>query len=208
MPHLKKEDPFYTKLKDFAADIERTAEDYEKLIKGYPETEIMIPQMKLHESECDQRVQAIMKELYTSFITPFDRNDVMTLALRMDDVVDNMKGVSTRLELFNISHMRPEAVQMAELTLIASRQMREMIDRLPHYKDDPQCMQKALGMSHIEDEGDAVYENGVRKLFQEEKESRPGHIVGWLRIFDRMEECLDSIDAVAGVVRSVVMKSA
>ncbi len=208
MARIKKEDPFYTKLKDFAADIEKTAEDYEALIKGYPETNIMIPQMKLHEAECDQRVQAIMKELYTSFITPFDRNDVMELTLKMDDVVDNMKGVSTRLELFNISHMRTEAVQMAELTLIASRQLHEMIDRLPHYKDDPQCMQVALGMSHIEDEGDTVYENGVRTLFQEETESRPGHIVGWLRIFDRMEECLDSIDAVAGVVRSVVMKSA
>ena len=69
-------------------------------------------------------------------------------------------------------------------------------------------MQIAISMGHIEDEGDSVYENGVRKLFQEEKESRPGHIVGWLRIFDRMEECLDSIDAVAGVVRSIVMKSA
>lgn len=208
MARMKKEDPFYTKLKDFAAAIEECAVDYEKLIRGYPETEIMIPQMKLHESACDQRVQAIMKELYTSFITPFDRNDVMDLALKMDDVVDNMKGVSTRLDLFNVSHMRSEAVQMAELTLIAAKQMHEMINRLPHYKDDPECMQIAISMGHIEDEGDSVYENGVRKLFQEEKESRPGHIVGWLRIFDRMEECLDSIDAVAGVVRSIVMKSA
>ena len=63
MARMKKEDPFYTKLKDFAAAIEECAVDYEKLIRGYPETEIMIPQMKLHESECDQRVQAIMKEL-------------------------------------------------------------------------------------------------------------------------------------------------
>ena len=98
MARMKKEDPFYTKLKDFAAAIEECAVDYEKLIRGYPETEIMIPQMKLHESECDQRVQAIMKELYTSFITPFDRNDVMDLALKMDDVVDNMKDEARSLQ--------------------------------------------------------------------------------------------------------------
>ena len=204
----RKEDIFFAQFKEFSELTVSAAELFLDIVENYSEKADLIPEVKEYETEGDEEVGKIMTTLNSSFITPFDRNDVMDLALKMDDVVDNMKGVSTRLDLFNVSHMRSEAVQMAELTLIAAKQMHEMIDRLPHYKDDPECMQIAISMGHIEDEGDSVYENGVRKLFQEEKESRPGHIVGWLRIFDRMEECLDSIDAVAGVVRSIVMKSA
>ena len=64
MPRAKKEDIFYTLLKDFAARIDDAAEEYVRIITSYPDTTSEIPQMKVFENKCDEKVKHIMEELY------------------------------------------------------------------------------------------------------------------------------------------------
>lgn len=206
MPRLKKEDEFYTLLKELSASTVSAAEDYAVLFHEYPDSASQIPQMKVHEVGCDQVVRKIMEKLYTSFITPFDREDISNLALAIDDIADCMEGVAVRLDLFNIQSMRHEADELASLTLTAVRTVQEMIEHLPDYQNDPVVMEKAELLSSIEDEGDTLYQNGLRRLFHEDNGGKQSLV--WLRIFDRMEATLDSCDHVAAIVRSVVMKSA
>ena len=201
-----KEDIFYTLFKEFGAKIVETAEEYSTILDGYPETAARIPQMKVYERECDEKVQRIMKELYSSFVTPFERADISDLALGLDDIVDGMNSVSERLDLFNVDEFRKEGAQLAELTLRACITVKEMLDHLADYKKDPIVMEKAIAVGHVEDEGDLVYHNALSRLFRDEMTGR--ETVAWLRIFDRMEQALDSCDKAAGIVRSVVMKNA
>ena len=172
-----KEDIFYTLFKEFGAKIVETAEEYSTILDGYPETGARIPQMKVYERECDEKVQRIMKELYTE-----------------------------RLDLFNVEEFRKEGAQLAELTLRACITVKEMLDHLADYKKDPIVMEKAIAVGHVEDEGDLVYHNALSRLFRDEMAGR--ETVAWLRIFDCMEQALDSCDKAAGIVRSVVMKNA
>ena len=201
-----KEDIFYTLFKEFGAKIVETAEEYSIILDGYPETAARIPQMKVYERECDEKVQRIMKELYSSFVTPFEREDISDLALGLDDIVDGMNSVSERLDLFNVEEFRKEGAQLAELTLRACITVKEMLDHLADYKKDPIVMEKAIAVGHVEDEGDLVYHNALSRLFRDEMAGR--ETVAWLRIFDCMEQALDSCDKAAGIVRSVVMKNA
>lgn len=201
-----KEDIFYTLLKRVAAQMLDAADEYVSIMKEFPDSMARIPRMKVHETTTDELVADIMKRLYTSFITPFEREDISELALRMDDVVDLMESVSMRLDLFQIDHMRPEAVEMAELTRKAVAELKEMTNLLPRYKKDEGVMHHAIAVSRIEDGADRVYQNALRRLFSEEQGGK--EVVTWLRIFDRMEYCLNACDHAAGVVRSVVMKSA
>ena len=209
MARIKKEDPFYTMFKEFGADIAACAEDYDKRVDGYPETASMIPLMKVHEDKCDGHVRAIMNELYSSFITPFDRDDISELALKLDDIVDGMEAASIRFDLFNMGGTRVEAQQMAHLTLAACRELQQMLEYLPEFKTDKRCMEKSIAVGNIEDQADDVYERALRRLFHEEdlEDKRRGHVVGWLRLFDRMELAIDSCDHAAGVVRNVIMKT-
>ncbi|QOY61098.1 DUF47 domain-containing protein [Thermophilibacter immobilis] len=207
MARAKKEDVFYTMLKDFAALITETAEEYTNIIHDFPDSMSRIPQMKVYETTCDERVKAIMEKLYDSFITPFDREDISDLALAMDDVTDAMYGVTMRLDLFNLQDRRIEAEQIADLTLTAVREMQEMIGHLPNYQKDEVVMEKAINVGNIEDQGDTVYQTALRRLFHEDEGLGGKYAVTWLRIFDRMEYCLDACDDVSKIVREVVMKS-
>lgn len=206
MPRVKKEDIYYTLLKQLACVLVSAGDEYVEIIRDYPETYARIPRMKMLETQADDCVRDIMTRLYTSFITPFDREDIGELALAMDDVVDNMEAVVLRLDLFNIQAIRPEAIELANLTSLAVREMQEMIEHLPDYKRDEMVMKKAIAVGHIEDGGDEVYENALRGLFREE-ETGGKESLAWLRLFDRMEHCLDACDHAAGVVRNVVLKS-
>ncbi|WP_322151261.1 DUF47 domain-containing protein [Paratractidigestivibacter sp.] len=210
MARNKKEDEFYTLLKDFSALIVEAAEEYAGIIHDCPDSMSRLPQMKVYETNCDERVKTIMQKLYTSFITPLDREDISELALAMDNIVDSMYGVTMRLDLFNITDMRVEAEQAADLAVTAVKELQEMINRLPDYNKKPEpVMEKAISVGDIEDQGDTVYQNGLRRLFHEEEEGHGGkYAVTWLRIFDRMEQVLDACDDAAGIVRAVIMKSA
>lgn len=204
----KKEDIFYTLLKEFVAVIGDAAEEYADIIHGYPNTLDRVSKMKEYETACDECVQKIMSNLYTAFITPFDREDISQLALAMDDVVDSMNDMTCRLDLFNIQDMREEAVQMADLTLKAVKEMQTMIEHLPNYKKDKQVMKSAMAIGELEDEGDTVYQGALRRLFHDADDLPGRYAVTWLRIFDHTEECIDACESVAVIVRDVVMKSA
>lgn len=208
MPRIKKEDVFFTKLKQVTELIEEAAIEYRGIVSDFPKSMSRIPQMKVYETNSDELVKGIMEQLYTSFITPLDREDISDLALALDDIVDAMYGVTMRLDLFNIQDMRLEATQVAELTVQAVKELRAMMDHLPNYKNDRTVMDKAIQVGNIEDEGDTVYQNALRRLFHEDDDMAGKYAVTWLRIFDRMEHCLDACDDAAGIVRAVVMKSA
>ena len=206
MPRVKKEDIYYTLLKKLSGILVSAGEEYVTVMSGFPQTYTRLARMKLLETQADECVRDIMTRLYTSFITPFDREDIGELALAMDDVGDPMEAVTLRLDLSNVDDMRPAAIELAELTLVAVREMQEMINHLPDYKRDELVMEKAIAISHVEDGGDTVYENALRELFRED-ETRGKESLAWLRIYDRMEHCLDICDKAAGVVRNVVLKS-
>ena len=106
-----------------------------------------------------------------------------------------------------LGETRREAPQVAELSLHAAREFRVMIDHLPDYKNDPVVMEKAISIGNIENEGDDIYHSALYRLFHEDSyDARQS--LAWLRLFDRMEMGMDAFDKAAGVVRSVVMKSA
>lgn len=206
MARIKKEDVFFTQLKQLSDTILEAGEEYAAIMREFPESAPRIPRMKLFETQADEQVAAIHKGLYTSFITPFDREDISALALSMDDIVDFMETMAARLDLFNISEVRPEAVEMAEITLKAVRELHEMMLHFPDFAKDPMVMEKAILVGQIQDTGDAVYRKALYNLFHEEHGGKTS--VAWLRIFDRMAHGLVACDHAAGVVRNVVMKNA
>lgn len=203
----RREDEFFTLLRQLSDIIAEASHEYVAIMEGFPATSARIPRMQMYEVKADECVREIMERLYTSFVTPIDREDISELALALDDIVDGMEKVSLRLDLFNIEKIRPEAIEMTKLTHQAVTDACIMIDRLPAYRKDRTVMEKSISVGHIEDGADTVYENALRRLFHEDgvggKES-----VAWLRLFDRQERCLDACDHAARVVRNVVMKSA
>ena len=206
MARMKKEDAFYTMLKQLVATIEDASVEYERVVAGYPETISSTPQIKVYETECDEQVKKIMEELYKAFITPFDREDIAAIAREMDEVIDNMEGVSARFELYQVTEMREDAIAMCDLTLEAVRELDLMFEAFPNFKKDKTVDEHALRVNDIEDKGDVVYSQALAKLFREDLDAL--EVVKWRELLSKQEHALDACKNVANAVSGVVMKNA
>lgn len=203
----RREDVFYRLFREYSQKILTTAEVYKRIFSDeYPTSRTLINSMKDYENICDDTAKKIFMELGNSFITPFDREDISVLTKRMDDIVDYMEAAASRMDLFAVEEMRPEAVRLADITVQAISELAAIMDRFSNFKKDPTVMELALGVDVIEDEGDAVYKNALADLFREDVPTL--EIMKWSRIFDRMELALNACEHACDIVQGVVMKNA
>ena len=202
----KKEDMFYGLLKDFSKRIVDVADTYEKLVTTWPEGKDLVDKLTAAEEECDKAAGHIFDELNTSFITPFDREDLNFLTGYMDECVDEMESVSVRFGLYGVEEMIPEAIQMATLTASACHALDVLFEHFHDFKKDPVIMEQVKIVYAFENEGDDVYRDGLARLFRENTDGV--FVLKWKSLLDKMEDALDQTKNVCKVIQGVVMKNA
>ena len=202
----RKEDIFYQLFREYGEKVKAASELYLRVFLEFPDSKTLISGLKDHENICDEQAKKIFIEMGNSFITPFDREDIGALTKRIDDVVDYMEAAASRLDLFAVEKMRPEAQRLAEITVHAADELAKVLDRLPNYKKDTKVMELALGVDIIEDEGDVVYKTALADLFRENVPTL--EIMKWSRILDRMELALNACEHACDIIQGVVMKNA
>ena len=202
----QREDVFYRLFKEFSTKILEAGETYSKLVHDYPDSAYQISLLKDYEVAGDNCVRSIFTELNTSFITPFDREDIAAIAREMDEVIDNMEGVSARFELYQVTEMREDAIAMCDLTLEAVRELDLMFEAFPNFKKDKTVDEHALRVNDIEDKGDVVYRQALAKLFREDLDAL--EVVKWRELLSKQEHALDACKNVTNAVSGVVMKNA
>ncbi len=202
----QREDVFYRMLGQFGSELVKTSDLYLNVFDAYPAADDLIVRMHEQEHACDDCTYQMMVELAQSFITPFDREDIVALTRCLDDVADAMDNVAARLEIFHVNKMHPDAVRMAELTVQTVAQVKQMLDCLPDFKKDKHVVEVCKKISDLEDQGDEVYHSALSTLYEEDV--NPLHALKWTKLFDKMEDALDSCKEAGNVVLGVVIKNA
>ena len=200
------ENQFYDKFKELAHEVAACAEVFNDITHNWPSSKGRIPEVKDYEVRCDAITRETLTLLENSFITPFDREDINLLVRERAHIADGMDNAAARFDLYDIDGMRPEAVQMADLTLRACRELEELFDHFENFKKDPVVREKMHTVGTIEDEGDTVSRQGLANIFHEHNDAV--EVLKWKSLLDTMEATVDKCKGVANVVRSVLMKNA
>src|SRR5437667_223948 len=110
-----RETNFFDMFDEFAATLTQAAKKFHEMVTVFDKLEIRSHELKRDEDACDASVEKIIKALDRTFITPFDREDIHTLATSLDDIMDNMEKTSYRMDVFKIEKPTPEAVELARI---------------------------------------------------------------------------------------------
>jgi uncharacterized protein len=157
--------------------------------------------------ECEQRgdelTRDIVRRLNSTFVTPFDREDIHALAEELDDVVDDMMAVSHRLQLASIDRPLPELGEQAEVLVAMADETVALMQRLESMRN----VQPHLdAIDRLESEGDALYRRTLARLFSGDFEALD--VLRWKDIVEALEAALNTLEDVSNVVEAIVLKHA
>ncbi|MCX5701203.1 MAG: DUF47 family protein [Candidatus Omnitrophica bacterium] len=173
--------------------------------KGEIDEEAM-NKMRLIEHQGDEAAHTIMDQLNKTFITPFDREDIFSLAKELDDVIDMINTIISRLAIYKLTGVNKNLVdfslvieESAQGILCAVKGMRN-VKNLKIVKDA--CVE----INRLENVGDSMRDTMLAKLFDTEKD--PIAVIKWKEIYQDCETVLDICEDVAHVVSSILVKQA
>jgi uncharacterized protein len=158
---------------------------------------------RMHEAEHagDDATHAIVEQLDRSFITPFDREDIYRLAVRLDDVIDFMDAAVDLAALYNPEAL-PEGVD-AQVDLL-HRMARLTADAMPRLATLRDLTEYWVTVNELENEADTVYRRLLSYLFSGELD--PLTVMKLKEIIDQLESAADAFEHVADVVHSIAVK--
>lgn len=202
----KKEDVFFTMFRDFADALVEMGGQFSTIFNDYQMVSRAMADMKIAESECDVRSHEIIQKLNESFITPFDREDICTIANQLDDLADYLEETVSKLVIYDIAELRDEAVEMGNVLTDAVEQIKIMFDNLPDTKKREKVKASVVEINRLENIADSIYRTAISRLFKEEKD--PVNIIKWKDIYETLEDTLDACEHLADTVEGVMIKNA
>ena len=194
---------FFKLFAQAASNMRATVLALRDLVEDYSDVQQKHEKVKACERKGDELTRTILRNLDSTFVTPFDREDIHKLAEGMDDVVDTVYHLSEMLVLMPIKGIMPELrEQVAVLTKMVDTAV-EAADRLYNMSGLRPLLDK---IDAFETEGDAVYRRSVARLFSGELEAL--EVLKWKDLISAAENAIDRLEDVGDTMGSILVKHA
>ena len=198
-----KSDPLLDDLLVIAQNVHDSAVFFNQYkVKSLETVESFSNTMKDFESKGDQLIHEIIVRINKSFITAIEREDVMELAIKLDDVPDGLECCAARLYMFDITRGDDVMIHFARIIEDSTQQIVHAIELLQKQKLSA-MKEYIIGINELESEGDELLRTSVRELFKTSTDAI--HIMQFKEIYELLEEVTDHCEDVADVLETVIM---
>jgi predicted phosphate transport protein (TIGR00153 family) len=157
------------------------------------------------EHGADRITHETVQLLHSTFITPFDRDDIHRLISRMDDVLDLIQDTGESLVLYDIQNITPETTQLAELLLRCAERVQSAVKLLASMAEAPAMLAICQEIDRLESEADKVMRGAVSRLFRDETDVLK--VIKLKAVYEALESATDKCQDVANVIESVVLEN-
>lgn len=196
------ENSFYELFATLAGHLLDGAHELTNLLSvEHSERDAIASRMRDIEHAADESTHAIMRKVNSSFVTPFDREDIYRLASKLDDCMDDMEAAADLIVLYRLGDL-PEGVsaqvevlaRMAELTAEAMPRLRAMNDLSSYWRE----------ISRLENQADQAYRRLVAELFNNGKDAIT--VLKLKDVIDQLEAAADAFETAAHTVEGIAVK--
>jgi predicted phosphate transport protein (TIGR00153 family) len=164
----------------------------------------LIRQIEHLEHKGDEITHTIFNELATTFITPFDREDIQYLAAGLDDIIDYVHGSAKRIELYKIDSIHPAMIKLAELILQCANELNNAVGSLRNMRNMSRIRESLVKLNTIENHADDLFDNAVARLFEDEKNAV--EIIKIKEVLSALETATDKCEDVSNVIETIILK--
>jgi uncharacterized protein len=198
------DDTFYEYFSKAAANLVRGTELLTEL--AVPGADVQSISERLVEVEHDS--DAVTHDLYnkinTSFITPFDREDIYRLGSQLDDIMDHLEAAGSLLYLYGLTKLPILPREVHEIVRVLDQQAKLTADAMPRLKTMTDLKEYWVECNRLENEGDRAYRMLLVRLFSGEYDALT--VLKMKEVADELEAACDAFEHVANTVETIAVK--
>lgn len=203
---FKKKDKFSELLNSISHNLKEGATYFtEYKLNNVSDLKIFSEKMKEYETKGDSFVHEMIKQLNDAFITPIEREDLLHLAISMDDVLDGLEHCAALFEMYNITQADDYMLKFVSAIQASVAEIELAIELLSN-KKLLQIRDHAIKIKDYESQCDGILRQSIKHLFSVEKD--PIRIIQYKEIYENLEEIADSSQGVANTLETIIMKNA
>ncbi|MFD0794601.1 DUF47 domain-containing protein [Mucilaginibacter litoreus] len=158
------------------------------------------------ENKGDELTHQVYLELGKNFITPFDREDIHTLATAIDDIADYIHGAANRMNLYKIDDFNEHIRKLSELILQAANDLEKAVRELKDLRNVRAIADSCIRINSVENQADYVFDRAVADLFLYETDAI--RLIKYKEILSALETATDMCEDAANVMESILIKNA
>jgi len=206
---MPKDDKFFDLFEKDVENLRAAARIFKEMMSnGISKEERAQKIRKIEEMEHrgDEVTHQIFSSLSTTFITPFDREDIHSLASKLDDILDYLQGAANRIVLYRVDVITAEMEALAGMISEAVEALYEAIIHLRRFKDVEAMKACLVRINSLENEADDLFERAIARLFDECKD--PIQLIKQKELLVSLETATDQCEDAANVIESIIVKNA
>ena len=202
---IPKDDKFFILFKQMTENITEGARLLKDMLDNFEDPIESQHKIKDVEHKGDSITHDIIQKLNKTFVTPLDREDIYSLASKLDDILDLIDVCAQRIIMYNVESIPPEAKSLGFIILQSCLVVDKAVAMLGK-KSNEQLFALCVEINALENEADRVCREAISRLFDEEKD--PIQLIKWKEIFETLEKATDKCEDAANILESVVVKNA
>lgn len=200
-----KDQKFFDLFREDAANLREGARALQDLVEHYEDVERKYQRLKAIEHQGDNITHELFTRLRDTFITPLEREDIHGLSSGLDDVLDCIEGVASRMWTYKLEKPTPEIKKMVDIIVQAVDQIFEAVDHLESLAHvHAFCKQ----INILEYQADVICREAIADLFAHaETPAELKNLIMLKEIYTRLEIAADRCEDVANVIEEIIVKS-
>ena len=192
---------FYDLFAESAKNLVVGAELLAELLPADSDRSAIATRMRDAEHDGDETTHSIVRRVNTTFVTPFDREDIYRLAAGLDDVMDFMEEAVDMVVLYEIEELPSELANQVEVLQRSAELTAEAMPRLRTMRDLEEYW---IEINRLENDGDKSYRRIVAKLFSGQYDALT--VMKLKDVVDSLESAIDAFESVANIVEQIAVK--
>ena len=166
----------------------------------------LVGRMRDVEHEADRVIAEVHEALNRTFVTPFDRSDIYTLATIMEDIVDDIYATALQFDVRAIDELPAGSCELASLIRDAGEAIDGAVGLLRTMKDPGGIRERCALLDRLESEGDRIYRTRLGEMFRTERDAI--RLMKHKEFLEGLELTLDACDDVGNALQTIVIKNA
>lgn len=204
---MPRQDVFFPAFERHAAVIVKAASALHRMIVNGDELKLRFQEVLALENEADSIAHEILLGLRTTFITPFDREDIQKLITSMDDAVDQCKRTAKAIVLFEVTTFETEMRNIANSIVECAELVQRAVSMLSDVGSNAAKLNEiGLQITRIEGGADDMYDRGLELLYQRVKGGDAIEFIRGSEIYRHLEDTVDSLDDVGDEIDGIVIE--